>query len=413
MLLPLVLISVAATGITFMRPDFWLWARWLLLAGLAGQVLMAGRGLGTVNGPVAMVGILYVFWCGTTTVWSDVPELSFSKAAALALTAFATLWGGYQWVMRQPTQPSLGLFGPYVVLAGVAALGTSSQIFRAENIELYAGGTVNPNFLGLLMATSTPFLMWQIYRRWNIISQRALLGFAMVLFTAALYATVSRSSYVIFASVVTGFLFAHRIRRPTLALLIVAWLALLVSAIAPEAGDTWIRRNIYKQSDADRGVFFKREIVWHDSYEAAKVGGWFGAGYGVSVGSDEAELDSAVSTVGYGREKGSSHLAIIEEIGLVGLGLYAALMFVLFRALRAGYKASNGEARIVLGLLIGTLFGLQLQSILEAWWLSPGSPEFVLFWVTAGAGLALARLVRLGKRQRPLQAPHPFALSRV
>jgi O-antigen ligase len=409
----LVLVSVAATGILFLRPDFWLAARWVLLGLLALQLLMGRERLGSVNVPVVMAGMLYIAWCALTSAWSEVPDLTYSKVAALALTSFATLCGGYQWGMRR-NQPSLTFLTPYAAVGFLAAiLGGGDESFWAENMQLYAGSTVNPNFLGLLMATATPVLIWELYRRWEVKLHRLVLLGILGFFVAVLYATVSRSAYVVFVAIATGFVMAYRVRRPLLTALVVVWLALIVVAVAPEAGDSWIRRNIYKQTNAELGLFVKREAVWSASFDAAKVGGWLGAGYGVSVGSDESEISSAVSTAEYGREKGNSQLAIVEEIGIVGLLLYVLVMIALFRALRAGFKAAEGEMRIVIGLVMGTLMGLQLHSVLEAWWVSPGSPEFVFFWVTAGAGLGMARLARISARARHVAVPRLPAVSRV
>jgi O-antigen ligase len=398
-LLPLVLISVASTGITFMQPGLWLLARWILISILALYLVMSGRALGVVSAPVTIALALYCTWCAVTTMWSEIPDLTSAKAGALILTVFACVWGGHQWGMRRGQPPSLGFLWGYCALAGLAAVSGGEE-FAAYDMPLYAGATANPNFLGLLLATSTPVMIWELYRRWQSRWTRALLLLAITMCVATLYFTVSRSAFVIFAGVMTGFLMAQRMRRAVFWTLTVVWMSLLAVALAPEAGDNWIQRNIYKQSDADLGIFYKREVVWSDSYEAAKIGGWLGVGYGISAGSDPDDLSRRDATIGYGREKGNSHLAIVEEIGLVGLALYVLVQIVLFMSLSKGFTLAEGEVRVILGLVIGTLAGLQLQSILEAWWVSPGSPEFVFFMVLAGVGLGASRFAAVSALQR-------------
>jgi hypothetical protein len=75
-------------------------------------------------------------------------------------------------------------------------------------------------------------------------------------------------------------------------------------------------------------------------------------------------------------------------------------MIALFRRLAGGLIHSRGHDKVLLGLITGTLAGMVLQSIVEAWWVGPGSPEFIYFWVMAGVGLALVK-----SRGAPAPAP--------
>jgi O-antigen ligase len=125
------------------------------------------------------------------------------------------------------------------------------------------------------------------------------------------------------------------------------------------------------------------------------AGGWAGVGYGISAGWETGDFQAGVTSVGYGREKGNSQLAIVEETGLVGLGLSLLVVVVVFRKLARGYRAApSRDAKVLIGLVMGTLAGLLVQSVFEAWWDAPGSPEFVLFWVMTGVGLGVAQAVR-------------------
>jgi hypothetical protein len=59
---------------------------------------------------------------------------------------------------------------------------------------------------------------------------------------------------------------------------------------------------------------------------------------------------------------------------------------------------------MMMGLLIGTLSGMILQSVFEAWWVAPGAPEFAYFWAVAGAALGAARLIRNQSAAQAVQA---------
>jgi len=176
--------------------------------------------------------------------------------------------------------------------------------------------------------------------------------------------------------------------------LAVAAVAGVLTVVAPNLSDSTIQRNIYK--DADEGsVFYTRESPWEDSYEAAVAGGMLGLGYGVTYG--DYDFEPGLTATNYGREKGNAQLAIVEETGIVGLILYAAMIGLLFWELVTGFLAARSEDfKIMLGLVMGTLFGLTVHSFFEAWWVAPGSVEFGLFWAIAGAGCAMGRAARGG-----------------
>jgi O-antigen ligase len=112
------------------------------------------------------------------------------------------------------------------------------------------------------------------------------------------------------------------------------------------------------------------------------------------------------SSVGYGREKGNSQLAVVEETGLIGLAFYGVFLFTMFGEFFSSlWRLPPGETKLELALTAGLLAGLLAQSCFEAWWTSPGSVGSALFWTTAGVGFGLMRkasLVRPPVRTRYL-----------
>jgi O-antigen ligase len=97
-----------------------------------------------------------------------------------------------------------------------------------------------------------------------------------------------------------------------------------------------------------------------------------------------------LTAVGYGREKGNSQLAIVEETGLVGLAFYLVLVFALISRVYGGFAmAKNPRAKVALGLAFGAVVGMLFQSVFEAWWVAPGAPESVAFWALTGVSLGL------------------------
>lgn len=148
-----------------------------------------------------------------------------------------------------------------------------------------------------------------------------------------------------------------------------------------------------------------RDEVWEISYEQALKGGLIGGGYGVTIDSLEA-FEGGLNSAGYGREKGNSQLGIMEETGIVGLCLYlASTLSLLALVWRARGRCRAPRFRLLLGLVFGMISGLTFQSVFEAWYNAPGSPECMYYWVMAGIAVGLATDPRLPSATPGIPAP--------
>ncbi len=136
-----------------------------------------------------------------------------------------------------------------------------------------------------------------------------------------------------------------------------------------------INQTIYKVlSKHGWDILATRAILWEPSYEAAKLGGVTGIGYGMSASGIyvyEAE-DLSKDQENYYREKGNSTLAIIEETGLIGIVIVFSLFFVWFR------KTFECKQNIADLILLSLTFGFIVQSNFEGW-IGGGSPILQLF----------------------------------
>jgi O-antigen ligase len=124
----------------------------------------------------------------------------------------------------------------------------------------------------------------------------------------------------------------------------------------------------------------------------AKQGGLFGAGYGVSING--GEFSGGLTTFGYGREKGNTQLAIVEETGIVGLALYMLIVVSLVARLWKAFSAAGDRnLRALIGIVTGSIVGELVIGAFEAWWVAPGSPESIWFWAMVGVALGLCNAV--------------------
>jgi O-antigen ligase len=85
----------------------------------------------------------------------------------------------------------------------------------------------------------------------------------------------------------------------------------------------------------------------------------------------------------FAREKGNSILAVVEELGILGLVLYLMLVYSVWHSFRQLARAPNSEIKFVHRLSLGFYFGALLHSGFEAWFMS-SSPDVAVFWATLG-----------------------------
>jgi O-antigen ligase len=256
-------------------------------------------------------------------------------------------------------------------------------------MALYQGAlTSNPNLLGCLAAMSIPLLLWKAYRHRTKLKMIWIA--LLVLDSAVLMRTHSRASILCAGMIVIGFCLSLKLRKMGFVLVSMATVLLVAASTDSAILDSMYNNYVLKGGTQKNGVMFSRQQVWLRSYENAEQGGWFGVGYGATVG--DTEFEGGLSALSYGREKGNSQLAIVEETGLFGLGLYGILLITLFTPLISAHlRERSRDRKVILGLITGAVAGLVLESAFEAWWVAPGCVESAYFWSLAGVGLGIAR----------------------
>lgn len=398
---PVTVLAFVAPAVAYVNVIFTTTTRWAVAGVLLLVLVVTGRVFAILRHNVGSALLAYVAWCLLTSAWSEVPELSLMKSTGLALVCVGLFAGGQQWVARLGWERALDYLFPLLALALFAGVfGQSAIESSSELLVLYEGLTGNPNMLGSLMNMAIPLLLWQCYRhrraRTRLILWLGMLGIVV----GVLLLSVSRSS--ILAALVTFvvFLSVVGIRRNAI---LYALAAVVVSGTlfaVPDVYETLEQRYIRKvRPGTETEVFGSRQEVWEESYDLAIQGGMFGGGYGVTIG--DTAFHGGLTAVGYGREKGNSQLAIMEETGIVGLLLYVVFLVVLFQ--RASWpmrQARDRDMKVMGALVFGALAGQIAQSLFEAWWVAPGSPEAAYFWAMSGVAVGLSiecrkRLVEL------------------
>jgi len=373
----------AATALPFGGESFTL--RWLFLAvgALAGLVIWMKTNRTKHFGLFHLVALFAVLAALASASASSVPVTALLKVGSLFLLFLYASTGGRVALAGREKAFVNGLAIAVEVLVFVAS------IFHFAGRDLFG----NPNNLGAFIGViATPILLWSALVAESR-GERQRKYTALALCAILLYVSVCRAAIV--ADVVVAVVLTIALRRPRLLLkaAFVAALFLELMAVAnpshmAEFTDSLSGRFIFKLegSRPQQGVFGSRETPWDETISAVKQHPWFGTGFGTSdQGNDRPGMQrsSIYTTEGSNREHGSSYLALVEYMGLLGILPFLFLLVLLFRAvLRVlSWMRRTGSAYhygVPFALVI--LAGL-IHAAFEDWLFAAGSYLCLFFWV--------------------------------
>lgn len=392
---PLALLAFAGIGVFYFNMFFTTSTRWGFLALLTFTLMFRGQIFAGLRSGFGVIFMSYFFWCISTALWSEVPMLSLLKSLAVLITVLTFVSGGHYWAMYLRPDKPFSYLAPLTLLAliaGIGQRGNTAFVETGAGFDLYQGLAGNPNFLGMMIAISFPYVLYQAYLSVFERSQtsKCFVSFGVIgILAVLLWLSASRASMLCVLITLMVSMSALTSSKKLIVVFLLAFGVLGTAVIAPE-----IQKNLYERvilKGAESGdVFYTRLDPWKDSYDAALQGGVLGVGYGVSVGHSNFEVGLTAQT--YGREKGNTQLAVWEETGLVGLALYTILLLGIFRVLYRGMRSARSDnLRIMLAIVLGMVLGMTVESAFEAWWVAPGSLESAGFWAVVGVGTGLAQ----------------------
>ncbi len=402
---PLAVALLGGVGlvITFLAPIFTVSVRWGLIVVVLAFTLRQRRALAWIRTSVGMLLVISMCWGLMTYFWSLQPLLTIMKAVAFALVVVSLTSAGYRWLRMNELRFALAFLAPLMVaavLAGVLGQTYETSYAATGGMDLYRGLTSNPNMFGSLMFMISPLLLWQFHCSRGRTRAHLMWGATLALVFGMLLLSVSRSSILAFFLLMGAYGLSLPLARRT-SIVFFAGLAIATAVLMwPGALDKlearYVRKNIQVHNAE---VAFSRLTPWEISWDMAKQGGWFGAGYGVSI--DAGSFQGGLTAVGYGREKGNTQLAIMEESGIVGLALHLLLVITLVGSvLRVFRSTCDPNVRALAAIVLGALVGALVIGVFEAWWVAPGAPESLWFWTMAGVALALGDATARTSAQR-------------
>lgn len=347
--------------------------------------------------PLALVTILLFAWPILTVTWSLNTGLSLVKVTgfvAVSCTMFAL---GAAWAWNRGEQ-SLNLLVPFMVVYFLILLTAGIPTEVASGYGQLYEGAGNPNLTGIAAAFCVPLVLYRMFVHGG--SHRLIWWMILLALIYVLLAALSRNAMLVAGITGFGCLIGMGAKRKTILMTIGAiaapmlvLVALLLPQIISSAGNfiygAIIMKGALEKAELEDTAWASRAIPFLEQARAAKEGGVLGGGYGAQIEVGHYVIINNVPVYfkpgSYKREKGNSALAIMEEQGLIGLAITAIWFLALFRVLIRQYRrAPPGNPRLLLGIMTAFLIGMLIHSMFEAWWVSPGSLEALVFWSMAG-----------------------------
>jgi O-antigen ligase len=404
---PLVLTAFLFAGSNLPVGGFWTQARWLLL------------GVG------ALVGCIVVLKdrCFRFGMFH---ALALFAALAALVSAAASRYPGFA-LLKALSLLLLfvyGATGARLAVAGrenrfFAGLLTGCEVFVAAIMAFHLIGIEamgNPNSLGAVTGVvGAPILLWGMlldnepkvrYRR-------------LVLFAVCLYLVFnSHARAGMAAALVSCVLLCLGLRKyKPLVVGLTSILVLIAAAgiFRPEILSTTVSsvtyQVVFKSKNPEVGLLASREAPWQAAIDVIRDHLWFGTGFGTTDnGRDASEhLSKFSSTEGVTAENGSSYLAIITWVGVLGVLPFLMTLLVLIsnivRTVVWMWKTGN-PSHPAIPLAVLMVAGL-IHAGLEDWLFAPGYYLCVFFWSAAFVFVDMAPSVPLPRfevawRRRPI-----------
>ena len=355
------------------------YARFPMIALLiASCVFIVGRTrLGRINALFATV-YLFLTYSFVTTFWTENVSLSLAKWALYATVSLAFLVGGT--AAAQSTSPGTNPFDPlkYLFLPMMASSIYALLLGKGWIEGNFSGMCGNSNALGASVMLTSPWLIYELKRSWGDRRRKRWLLLLAAFTVLVMLATHSRAALCAFFIIPV---FASRqlnVGRKVILLYLGTMLLIVTYALRPETFDLFYHSYVAKRSD---NIMASRGTQMEDSWDAAKQGGLFGEGFGVSVGLSRYWDLKTFSRIS--REKGNSILAIVEETGLVGLAFYLAVLCSMYVAFRRCSRTPDPDQKFIANIAIAYFLAALVHGQFEAWFLSFG-PDVSVYWGVIG-----------------------------
>lgn len=291
-----------------------------VLAGVLGVLAIIERQSVRLPSAGHVLITLFVLWAAASYLWTLDPEETL-LATGTFFQLFMMVW--LIWELASGEGEQRQLMQAYVLGTFVSGIDTVYRYFfnlESELMNRYASTGFNPNDLALVMALSIPLSYYLAIQSEGLMAW--VYRLQLILAGTTILLTASRDGLLasLVALTIVPLTFARLLRPQKIAsILTVAVLVCSGLFFVPSA--SWERLSTIPQ-ELIQGTLNARRLVWEAGREVFRVHPFQGVGAG-------AFRESVSRSMGVAMVAHNTFLSVLVEEGVIGFGLFCALMGVL------------------------------------------------------------------------------------
>jgi O-antigen ligase len=292
-----------------------------LLAGGLGILAIIERQSVRFPSRGSVLAALFVLWATASYLWTLDPEETLVAAGTL-IQLLLMVW--LIWELAPEERDQRRLMQAYVLGTYVSGLDTVYRYFfhlESKYVNRYTSTGSNANDLALVMALSIPVSYYlaiqsEALMAWVYRAQLVLAGTTILL-------TASRDGFLasLVAVAIVPLTFA-RLTWPQRIANILTVAVLVCSGLLFVPATSWKRLSTIPE-ELSQGTLDERRVIWDAGKEVFRVHPFQGVGAGAFMGSVGRTLG------GEPRVAHNTFLSVLVEEGVIGFGLFCALIGVL------------------------------------------------------------------------------------
>lgn len=384
---PLLVIVFLWAGTALPWQGVWTMGRWFVLAtgALVGLTIYMRDRRHTFS-TFHLVACFCALAALVSAMVSSYGSISLLKAGSLLLLFLYGAAGARVAVLGREAKFVAGL------LLGVELLIYFTAVsYFVLHFELFD----NPNSLGAVMGVvATPVMLWGTLVS-DKVGLRQRRTFALILALVLVVASYARAGMA--AAAVSSIFLCVALRRYRLLLRglgVAVLVAMLIVTVRPlhvtvDSDADWrsLTDVLLYKGQRERGLLGSRKSAWDRTSDVIHEHPWFGSGFGTSVTRAEVADQGWVfeSSGSATREHGNSYLAITEWVGLLGVGPFFLLIFLIVaRVCRVAiWMRRTGNAFSIAVPLTAVIAGGLVHAVFEDWLFAVGYYLCIFFWTLA------------------------------
>ncbi len=347
---------------------------------------------------------LFFLWASISSLWSEFPIFTLKRSLYFLLVSLGSFSVGYQLSKKNSniilnSFLALNIFITTISMFSLIA-NTPENSWSGGHGLGFLGFNNHQNKLGQYIYLSVAPLILFFRNPKLKKTAKYLVSFLLIVNLALIALSVSRAA--ILALFISWFLY-YLIRYSVIKSIVFS--LIFIGIIL---GTVFVTSNYFNKSEVtiiknEQYLGQRRSATIKYSWESALHGNLLGLGYGISdnrfLDPQLGYYDSTREGEIYRREKTISVLALVEEVGIIGLILFLIILFYPIKliwdriSLQKYIFSFNQVSRIQYpesNFLLFTftfLLSLNIYAQIESWWIGLGSAVLPVYFVFVGASL--------------------------